>query len=182
LIFVNKPLFLIGYMGAGKTTIGRRLAQCLGRTFIDTDQFIESRYRQKVPELFVEKGEEVFRQIEQRVLQEVAAFEEVVISTGGGTPCFSDNMAQMNRWGITIYLHLPVPELVRRLMACKQERPLGRGKTPEELEPFIAHHLQQRDRWYNQAQIILPAEFPRTKHGLDVLVDGLIRRVEAQQA
>ena len=89
-------IFLIGYMGAGKTTVGRKLAKELDLSFIDLDLYIEGRYHRSIRQLFTERGEEGFRDIERRLLHEVAAFEDVLVSTGGGTPCFFDNMAFMN--------------------------------------------------------------------------------------
>ena len=90
-----KRIFLVGYMGAGKTTIGKVLSKMVGLTFIDLDYYIEGRFRKTVSQLFAERGEEGFRTIEHNLLHEVAEFEDVLISTGGGTPCFFDNMAFM---------------------------------------------------------------------------------------
>ena len=98
-----KRIFLIGYMGAGKTTVGKVLSRQLGLSFVDLDHYIEGRYHKTVGQLFAEKGEEAFREIERRMLREVAAFENVLISTGGGTPCFFDNMEFMNAYGTTVY-------------------------------------------------------------------------------
>ena len=91
-----KPLFLVGYMAAGKTTLGRRAAQLLNVEFIDLDAYIESRYRKRISDLFAERGEEGFRDIERRMLHEVAEFDNVLVATGGGTPCFFDNMEYMH--------------------------------------------------------------------------------------
>ena len=90
-------IILIGFMGAGKTTIGRQLALALGLQFYDLDWYIEMRYHKKVSDIFAEEGEEHFRDLERRMLHEVAEFEDVVISCGGGTPCFGDNMQYMNQ-------------------------------------------------------------------------------------
>ena len=89
-------ILLTGYMGAGKTTLGRALATKLGLTFIDLDCYIEERFRKTISQIFAEKGEEGFRDIERRMLHEVAEFEDIIISTGGGTPCFFDNIDYMN--------------------------------------------------------------------------------------
>ena len=158
LIFANKMhnIFLIGYMGAGKTTIGKQIAKRLDRSFIDMDLFIENRYHKAVSDIFAEKGEAFFRKIEQVILQEIAQFENTVISTGGGTPCFFDNMELMNRTGITVYLQVPASELAKRLIVCKQERPLIKNKSMEELQQFIAGSLEKRETWYNRAAIVFP--------------------------
>ena len=122
-----KPLFLVGYMAAGKTTLGRRAAQLLNVEFIDLDAYIESRYRKRVSDLFAERGEEGFRDIERRMLHEVAEFDNVLVATGGGTPCFFDNMEYMRHRGVTIYLAASVQTLCRRLSHAKVKRPLVAG-------------------------------------------------------
>ena len=132
-----KPLFLVGYMAAGKTTLGRRVAQLLNVEFIDLDAYIESRYRKRISDLFAERGEEGFRDIERRMLHEVAEFDNVLVATGGGTPCFFDNMEYMRHRGVTIYLAASVQTLCRRLSHAKVKRPLVAGKTPEELYEYI---------------------------------------------
>ena len=91
-----KRVFLVGYMGAGKTTVGKELAKLAGLSFIDLDYYIEGRYHKAVSQIFAERGEEAFREIERNMLHEVAEFEDVLISTGGGAPCFFDNMEFMN--------------------------------------------------------------------------------------
>ena len=113
-----RRVFLIGYMGAGKTTVGRLLARRAGLTFIDLDHYIESRFHKAVPAIFAEKGEAAFRDMERRMLHEVAEFEDVLVSTGGGAPCFFDNMAFMNTHGTTVYLKVSVEELANRLEVC----------------------------------------------------------------
>ncbi|KAA6302374.1 MAG: Shikimate kinase [Candidatus Ordinivivax streblomastigis] len=150
-------IFLIGYMGAGKTTIGQNLARRLNLQFVDTDKYIESRYRKKINQIFAERGEEEFREMERKILQEVTQFENVVISTGGGTPCFFDNMQWMNQHGQTVYLKVAVEELAHRLNICKQNRPLIKDKNPDEIRQFVAENLLQREVCYNLAHIIYPA-------------------------
>lgn len=158
-----KRIFLIGYMGAGKTTVGKELAKLTGLSFIDLDSHIEARYHRTVSRLFAEKGEDEFRLIEQRMLQEVSSFEDVIISTGGGAPCFFDNMAFMKKSGTTIYLKVTVDELVNRLESCKQTRPVLKGKTGEELKSFVSESLEKRNPFYNQADIIFDAEVMLTE-------------------
>jgi shikimate kinase len=166
-------LYLVGYMGSGKTTIGKLLAEKLNRSFIDMDEFIENRYRKTIATIFEEKGENGFREIELRVLQETAGFENVVISTGGGLPCFFDNMEVMNRTGITIYLKASVDELVRRLNFDKQKRPLIKGKNPEELRAFIETNLEKRESFYNRATIIFEIQHCSSKRELEQRIEKL---------
>ena len=149
-----KRIILIGYMGAGKTTLGKSLARHLGLEFIDLDWYIENRFHQSVSQLFATRGEEGFRKIEQNMLHEVAEFEDVVISAGGGTPCFSDNMEYMNQQGLTVYLKA-TPEILRtHLRMGKQKRPLIAQKNDEELDIFIRESLDKRESYYNQARLI----------------------------
>ncbi|MEN9917866.1 MAG: hypothetical protein RL662_302 [Bacteroidota bacterium] len=147
-------IFLIGYMGVGKTTIGRDLAQSLNFEFIDLDHFIQIRYNKTIAQLFEDDGEAKFRKIESNLLKEVASFERVVISTGGGTPCFFDNMAIMNNSGITIYLKADAAVLAKRLNRCKEKRPLIKDKDENELLSFVSENLDKRRSFYNQAQIV----------------------------
>jgi shikimate kinase len=146
-----KPFFLIGYMGSGKTTLGNQLAKKLNLPFIDMDLFIENRYHKSIPAIFEEKGEDGFREIERRTLQEISSFENVIISTGGGLPCFFDNMDLMNKSGITIYLKVSVEELTNRLKNAKIKRPLISNKTFDELKEYVKSSLTQREAFYNNA-------------------------------
>ncbi len=145
-------IILIGYMGAGKTTLGKRLSKALGLTFFDLDWYIENRFCKTISELFAERGEEGFRKIEQSMLHEVAEFEDVIISAGGGTPCFFDNMEYMNRQAETVYLKAAPEVLSRHLKMGKQKRPLLAGKSDEELTRFIEDSLRQREPYYTQAK------------------------------
>ncbi len=145
-------VILIGYMGAGKTTVGKALAADLGLTFYDLDWYITMRYHRSVPEIFAERGEEGFRDLERRMLHEVAEFENVVVSCGGGTPCFYDNMEYMNSLADTVYLKADPEVLAQHLKMGKGKRPLIEGKTPEELETYIQESLQAREPYYSQAK------------------------------
>ena len=153
-----KRIFLIGYMGAGKTTVGRILAEQLGLSFIDLDCHIEGRYCKTVSQLFAEKGGDAFREIERRMLHEVATFEDVLVSTGGGTPCFFDNMEFMNETGQTVYLEVSVEELANRLELCKTTRPVLKGRSGEDLKMFISESLSKREPFYRKAAILFKAE------------------------
>lgn len=142
-------------MGSGKTTIGKALAKELGMPFYDLDWYIESRMRKTVKELFDSVGEEGFRQIERNMLHEVAEFENVIISCGGGTPCFFDNMDYINQQGDTVYLKASPEVLYEHLKMGKAVRPLLLNKTPEEVRLFIEQQLEQRRTYYEKAKYTL---------------------------
>ena len=144
-------VFLTGYMGAGKTTLGKAFAHALGVPFIDLDWYIEERFHKNIKTLFAERGEEGFRLVEQRMLHEVGEFEDVVISTGGGTPCFFDNMAYMNSQGQTVFLDVSLDVLYNRLRVATFNRPILQGKNEEELRQFITEALKKRLPFYSQA-------------------------------
>ena len=148
-------IILIGYMGAGKTTIGKALSKELGIIFYDLDWYIESRMRKTVSEIFAERGEEGFRQIEYNMLHEVAEFEDVIISCGGGTPCFFDNMDYLNQQGQVVYLKAEPEVLYKHLLMAKVERPLLKGKSKEELLKFIKEQLEKREPFYTKAHYTL---------------------------
>lgn len=147
-----KRIIIIGYMGAGKTTVGKVLAQTLGLPFYDLDWYIESRMRRTVKQLFDERGEDGFRIVERNMLHEAAEFEDVVISCGGGTPCFFDNMDYMNEQGDTVYLKASPEVLYGHLKMGKTVRPLLLNKTPEEVQVFIREQLKQREPFYSKAR------------------------------
>jgi len=142
-------------MGAGKTTVGRTLAQELNMTFYDLDWYIESRMRKTVKEIFDERGEEGFRLIEHNLLHEVAEFEDVIISCGGGAPCFYDNIDYMNQQGDTVYLKATPEVLYGHLKMGKSVRPLLQNKTSEEVKVFINEQLQVREPFYSKAKYTL---------------------------
>ena len=146
-----RRIILIGYMGSGKTTVGRALSKETGLMFYDLDWYIESRMRKTVAQIFAEKGEEGFRTIEYNMLHEVAEFEDVIISCGGGTPCFFNNMDYLNQQGDVVYLKATPEVLYRHLLMGKIERPLLKDKTPEELIAYITNHLQEREPYYQKA-------------------------------
>ena len=148
-------IFLIGFMGCGKTATGRRLAQKIGWQWFDTDKYIEHRYRKNLSELFEEIGEEKYREIEHKILLELADFENVVISCGGGLPCFNNNLEIMKNAGTTIYLEETPENLFERLKKAKVERILLKNKTETELKNFIFETLPKRENFYKQADFII---------------------------
>lgn len=145
-------IFLVGYMCAGKTTIGTELAQKLGYRFIDLDQYIEQQQGKSVSAIFAEKGEAYFRQLERQALADMFLQENVVIATGGGTPCQGDNMKLMNQNGTTVFLNPSIDQLVERLEIGKSTRPLLKDKTPTQMRHFVTQMLEQRIPYYTQAQ------------------------------
>ncbi len=166
-------IILIGYMGAGKTTVGKQLAKSLGLSFYDLDWYIESRMRKTVKQIFDEGGEEAFRTVERNMLHEVAEFEDVVISCGGGTPCFFDNMDYMNSQGDTIYLQASPEVLVQHLKMGKGVRPLLQNKTGEELLEYIKTHLQEREPYYLKAKHILNVNIMDSHARIDEHIDRI---------
>lgn len=167
-------------MGAGKTTLGKMLARELKLDFIDLDWYIENRFHQTVSQLFATRGEEGFRQIERNMLHEVAEFEDVVISAGGGTPCFFDNMEYMNAQGLTIYLKASPETLRAHLRMGKQKRPLIAQKNDEELDAFIRDSLDKREPYYNQARQILDIGLLDNGNRIQETTDMLIQSVKTK--
>lgn len=147
-----KPVFLIGYMGCGKSTLGRALGRATGLEFIDLDHYIENRFHKTVSELFAECGEAGFRRVERAMLDEVSQFPDVVVACGGGTPCFYDNMELMNERGLTVWLDTPTERLYERLQRNRSKRPILANKTDDELMAFIVNALKEREADYSKAQ------------------------------
>ncbi len=143
-------------MGCGKSTIGRKLARLMGYDFIDLDEYIESKYKTSIPTLFLKYGEANFRTLEHEALIELCESDmSYVLSTGGGAPCFYDNMQRMNQCGETIYINLPAGMLANRLESSKKRRPIVEGKSGEELREFIKNSLLGRERYYYQASLVV---------------------------
>lgn len=168
-------IFLIGFMAAGKSTLGKRMAEYLHWDFIDLDSYIENKAQLSIPSLFDSQGEEGFRILERRCLHEVAENEPCVISTGGGTPCFSDNLEFMKSVGLTVFLDVPEEELLKRLESDKGERPMlyrheNRQSSRENTLPSRAHHLfVERLPYYQKADFI----FHPDQDSLSAFFDGL---------
>ncbi len=150
-----KPVFLVGYMGSGKTTLGEALAEVMNCQFIDLDHFVEARFHCSISDLFAQHGEAKFRDIERNMLLEVANFENVIVACGGGTPCYFDNMQQMSNHGVTVFLTTSEERLLARLIlpGAKQKRPLIANKTTDEIRTFIHEALAKRLPHYTQADI-----------------------------
>ncbi len=155
-----KPLFLVGYMGCGKSTIGRKLSRALHLSFVDTDNRIEEREGATVFDIFHYEGEERFREIEREVLEEVIRREEAsVVSTGGGLPAWGDNMERMNEVGRTVYLKRSAENIASRLSPYgRQKRPRLRGLNDEELVLFMRADMAKRDPFYSRAVQVIACE------------------------
>lgn len=155
-----KPLFLIGYMGCGKSTVGRKLARRLGWRFADTDALVEEAEGASVADIFHYEGEERFRKVEREVLERLlAADEPTVVSTGGGLPAWSDNMERMNAAGETVYLQRSAEGIARRLTPYgRRKRPKLRGLSDEELVPFMERDMALRAPFYERAQLVLSCD------------------------
>lgn len=158
-----KRIFLIGYMGAGKSTMGKWLAKVMDLEFIDLDNFIEARQHKTIKEIFAEIGEEGFRKLERRSLEEVSAFENVIISLGGGTPCFFDNMEVVNQAGTSVYLKPTEEVLLKRLIKGKHKRPLLADKSDDEILQVIREQLAWREPYYMKANITFEASHLENK-------------------
>ncbi len=166
-----KSLFLVGYMGCGKSTLGRKLARKLNLDYFDTDSLIETREGASVADLFHYGGETRFREIERSVIEELIAANAKIISTGGGLPTWRDNMARMNEAGITIYLRRSAENISRRLSPHgRWKRPRLRGLSDEELVDFMTRDIMARESYYTQASLIIECD--------DLSDDDIVNRIE----
>jgi shikimate kinase len=147
-------IYLIGFMGSGKTTVGKKLASKLRWSFIDLDHRIEMKTGMEIARIFSEKGESFFRELESETLMRLDNDERTVISTGGGTPCYNNNMDFMIATGLTVYLKMTPAQLKLRLMRSSHERPLIKNIGIDELERFISNKLSEREEWYSRSEII----------------------------
>lgn len=152
---MHTRIFLVGFMGSGKSTHGKTLAHKIGYQYMDMDQLIEETAEMSIPSIFKEHGEKVFRKWEHDILLELCKRDRLVISTGGGAPCHGDMMKIMKSKGCTVYLELPAEALRDRLLRSRNERPLIKGKTESELLDFIVQLLSKRESYYQQADYTL---------------------------
>jgi shikimate kinase len=167
----NHIIYIIGFMGSGKTTAGKKLASLLGWSFIDLDKRIEEYAGKTIPEIFSQSGEDYFRIIETQLLRNLKMCTKTVISTGGGTPCYIDNMDYMIETGLTIYLKLTPAELKSRLSQSKGKRPLIKDLDQNELTSFIKEKLAVREKWYERSDI--------TMDGIDLDINLLLSHVKS---
>lgn len=151
-------IFLIGYMCSGKTTLGKKLASRLGLSYLDMDRYIEEKEGRSVSEIFSSLGEEEFRRIESDALREIIKEDNLVVSTGGGTPVYNNNMDIIKRSGLSIYLKISPQSIIYRHQRTNSPRPLLSGLNPLELKEYIEDSLSKREVYYNQADIVIKGE------------------------
>jgi len=164
-------IYLIGAMGSGKSTVGRKLAAKLGWAFRDTDSMIEEAEGMSVANLFISFGEEAFRRMESSVINELAGETDLVVSCGGGTPCFNDNMEIMKNNGVVVYLKMSPEALLKRVEPGKDTRPLIRSLEGDELLEKISSLLKEREELFEKAHI--------TINGLSVNLSELIDEIDS---
>ena len=163
-------IYIVGYMGAGKTTAARRLAQRLGWEVVDTDALFEEKYKISVNDFFNKYDEALYRKLESEVLKATENLENVVVSTGGGTACYFDNMEWMNQHGLTVFMHISPKAAVDRVIHSRHKRPLVEGKSEEELTEFVNKHYASRMPFYEKARITVKSE--------DLDVDGMMNTIK----
>ncbi len=171
-----KPIFLIGYMGCGKSTLGRALERTTGLQFIDLDNYIENRFHMTVSQLFAARGEEGFRRAEAAMLDEVSQFSDVIIACGGGTPCFFDNMDLMNSRGLTVWLTTPLSRLLERLTRNRSKRPILADRSDDELREFITKALAEREPFYSRAHARFCATLLEDKSQISITANQFAER------
>ncbi len=163
-------IYIIGFMGSGKTTAGEKLASSLGWSFVDLDKEIEKKEEKTIAQIFSQHGETYFRTVETKILRSFGTSTKTIISTGGGTPCHDDNMDFMLQTGLTVYLKMTSPQLAGRLLKEKVERPLLNNIPDDKLIAFIEGKLTQREKWYNRSNIII--------NGMDIDIDILFSKIK----
>lgn len=168
---VKARIYLIGFMGSGKSTAGKKLASFMNRDFIDLDRKIEEMAGKKIPEIFSSDGEEKFRELEAIALRTLPENHDIIVSTGGGAPCHGTNMEYMLSTGITVYLKLSPSQLSSRLLNSSAERPLLKNIPDNNLEEFIEKKLREREAWYNMALL--------TVEGIDLEIKALADKINA---
>ena len=156
-------IFIIGFMYSGKSTVGKKLANLMNLNHIDTDKVFESKYNITISSFFEKYGENLFRELEHKILLETIEDDNCIISTGGGLPCFHKNMDIIKENGISIYLNMSPISIIHRINNSKKKRPLLQNKSPEELQEYIENLLREREVFYNQANLKIKGEDPNIK-------------------
>jgi len=170
-----KPLFLVGYMGCGKSTFARRIARRMEADFVDTDRMIEEREGAEVADIFRYEGEERFREIEREVLEQlIGEGRAAIVSTGGGLPTWRDNMERMNAAGLTVYLRRPAAQIARRLTPRgRWKRPRLRGLSDGELVAFMERDMALREPFYARARLTVDCAACTDDEAIDRILEAL---------
>ena len=158
--------YIVGYMYSGKSTVGRRLAAERGLAFVDLDKLFEEHYHYTVARFFNVFGEAAFRRLEGQLLRSTADLDDVVVATGGGTPCFGDNMDFILAHGTAVYLRLSVDALVERALHSRNPRPAMRGLSPDAIRDKVERQMKEREGFYLRAQVIVDGELPECVKGI----------------
>ena len=170
-------IILSGYMGSGKTVIGKNLAEKMEVKYVDLDEEISKREQKSIPQIFEDSGEIYFRKIESQVLQEIIKSPvNLVLSLGGGTPCYGKNLELIkgNSDSGLVYLKVGLEELLRRLAAEKEERPLiSHLDSLEALENFVRKHLYERSFYYNQSDFIIDTDGKDVEESVAIILSKL---------
>ena len=167
-------LYLIGYMGCGKSTIGRKIARFAHLRFVDTDSLVEQREVATVADVITYQGEEYFRCVEQAVLESTAEEDNLVVSTGGGLPIWGDNMARIGQLGVSIYLRRSPQNILYRLSPYgRQKRPKFRGLNDEELLAFMTSHMAEREPVYSKADIVIDCDTMADSDIIDLIMSKI---------
>jgi shikimate kinase len=153
-------IYLVGYMGSGKSTLGRDISHSLGFPWIDLDNEFEAKYKICIPDFFEKYGEATFRELEHKLLEDISVIPKCIVSTGGGTPCFHNNMALMNQTGITVYLSVLPEVLISRIGPSAVKRPLFHKMEGKDLLQNVEQHLKSREVYYKQARLTIDANTP----------------------
>jgi len=175
-------IFLLGLTGAGKSTIGKILANKLSYPFIDLDDVIRFETRKSIEDIFETKGETHFRELENKYLKKVASIDRRVIATGGGTPCFHDGMTFMKKNGLSIFLYTPVELVTERLFESDvKQRPMIKGKSKEELHDFLSDKLAERLPFYSQADFSIDTNLSDTPEKVASMLFVLVKLLEQEK-
>lgn len=153
-------IYLIGFMGVGKSTIGKKLAYKLNFNFVDIDELFENKYKVSIHTFFEKYGEKLFRELENKLLHDTFIYDNTVISTGGGTPCYFNAINDINNHGTSIYLKMSAEALVNRLENAIRPRPLIKSRSRDEIKNDVENLLTKREQFYNKANIIYDAVSP----------------------
>ncbi len=150
-----QKIFLTGFMGSGKTYWGKKWCELSGLEYFDIDEIVEQQQGKTITKIFAEDGEDHFRNLETNILRSLSNKNNIIVATGGGTPCFNDNISWMNKNGTCVYLQSSSENILKRLKSEKEKRPLIKNLKDDELLFYITEKIKEREHFYNQAKIIL---------------------------